>query len=119
MRLRNSKLPKICVIRGPVDIGSMICDELCNLGFDAWTDKDGAYSQADVVIMPADSVVLELMRDRKISFKKDVVIVLWLVEPLPPLEVSRGYGTGGFNRSANCKSGLANYFSRTTWRNNS
>lgn len=49
MCARDSKLPKICVMSGPVDIGSMICDELCNLGFDAWTDKDGAYSQADVV----------------------------------------------------------------------
>lgn len=84
MCARDSKLPKICVMCGPVDIGSMICDELCNLGFDAWTDKDGAYSQADVVIIPGDSVALELMRDRKISLKKDVVIVLWLVDPLPP-----------------------------------
>jgi hypothetical protein len=73
---------------GPIDIGSMICDELCNLGFDAWTDKDGAYSQADVVIMPTDSVALELMRDRKISFKQDVVTVLWLVDPLPPPDVT-------------------------------
>lgn len=84
MCARDSKLPKICVMRGPVDIGSMICDELCNLGFDAWTDKDGAYSQADILIIPADSVALELMRDWKISFKQNVVIVLWLVDPLPP-----------------------------------
>ena len=89
MCARDSKLPKICVIRGPVDLGSMICDELCNLGFDAWTDKDGAYSQADVVIMPADSVALELMRKRKISFKQDVVIVLWLIDPLPPPDVTK------------------------------
>jgi len=82
-------------MRGPVDIGSMICDELCNLGFDAWTDKDGAYSQADVLIMPTDSVALELMRDRKISFKQDVVIVLWLVDPLPPPEVTARSGLIG------------------------
>ncbi len=83
------KLPKICVIRGPVDLGSMICDELCNLGFDAWKDKDGAYLQADVVIVPGDSVALELMRKRKISFRQDVVMVLWLIDPLPPPDVTK------------------------------
>ncbi len=75
-------------MRGPLDLGSMICDELCNLGFDAWTDKDSAYSQADVVIMPTDSVALELMRDLEISFMQNVVIVLWLVDPFPPSGLS-------------------------------
>ena len=69
----NSKLPKIYVIEGVIDISSMICDELCNLGFDAWTDKDGDYSRADVVIIPADSVAFKLMRDRGMSFKQAVV----------------------------------------------
>lgn len=88
MCARDLKLPKICVALGPVDLGSMICDELCSLGFDAWTDKDGAYSQADVVIIPADSVVLEQIRNRKISLKYDVVIVLWVVDPLPPPDIT-------------------------------
>ena len=77
-------LPKICVIEGVIDISSMVCDELCNLGFDAWTDQDGDYSQADVLIIPADSVALKLMRDRGMSFRRDMVIILWLVDPLPP-----------------------------------
>ena len=84
MCARDPRLPKICVTCGPVDIGSAICDELCNLGFDAWTDKDGAYSQADVVIMPAGSMDF----DRKIPFKQDVIRVSWFLDPLPPPEVT-------------------------------
>ena len=85
----NHRRLKIFVAEGPFNIGRMVSEVLLDLGMDAWTESQGTFSKADVIIMPTSPEAgLGLTTDWQVPLKSGVVIVLWLVDPFPPPDLS-------------------------------
>jgi len=82
------KPKRILVITGPLEMGVMIRDVLRELGFDAWTEKEICCDQVDAIIFPSDSIGLELLESLGEARVRRAVKILWLVDPLPPPDLS-------------------------------
>lgn len=81
---KGTKKIKVLVITGPLEMGVMIRDVLCELGFDAWAENEGRNDEVDVVILPSDSIGLKLLEKWDESQLRRAVKILWLIDPLPP-----------------------------------
>jgi hypothetical protein len=84
-----AKDKKIFVTSGTVGIGTCICDVIRNLGFQAWTEKDGNCLGADIIILPANSESV-YTKNHKISTQNSKsIVILWLIHPLLPPGLSK------------------------------
>ncbi len=84
MDSKRVKKVRILVITGPVEMGVMIRDVLRELGFDAWTEEEIQIDEVDVVILPSDSIGLDLLGRLGEVRVHRALKILWLVDPLPP-----------------------------------
>jgi len=84
MNNRHKSKTRVFVGDSPLDMGRMICDVLLELGIEAWTAAEEDCSNADLVILPSDSVGLELLEGEDMSQTEGPATILWLVDPLPP-----------------------------------
>jgi hypothetical protein len=84
MNNRHKSETRVFVGDSPLDMGRMICDVLLELGIEAWTAAEADCSNADLVILPSDSIGLELLESQDMSQKEGLATLLWLVDPLPP-----------------------------------
>lgn len=84
MDSKGAKKVRILVVTGSVEMGVMIRDVLREFGFDAWTENEIQYDEVDVVIFPADSIGLELLKMWGEPRLRRAMTILWLVDPLPP-----------------------------------
>jgi len=85
----NEKSLRIYVSSGPLDMHEMLSDALVKLGFDSWTEKENRdLNQADVIIFISDTVGLNLLERYNLVGSRRPIVILWLVDPLPPLDLS-------------------------------
>jgi len=79
---------RILVTTGPLDMEMMITDVLLELGFDAWTEKEQRDDEVDAIILPSDSIGLEVLERLDKSQIRRAITIVWLLDPLPPPELS-------------------------------
>ncbi len=85
---KKNKRLKIFVVEGTMNMGGMICDVLLDLGIEAWTNPQRGYMDADVIIFPAGPAGLDLIIDWQVPPKPETILILWLVDPFPPPDMS-------------------------------
>jgi len=85
----NKKALRIYVPGGPLEMHEMLSDALVKLGFDSWTEKeDRNLNQVDVIIFISDTVGLNLLERYNLIGSRRPIVILWLVDPLPPPDLS-------------------------------
>jgi|GEM_PF-1398228 len=74
---------RVLVHRGPFGMGVELGDCLTELGLQAQIGAEDGWDEVDLVILPADAVVLG-HEDLRRHIGPNTVVVLWQVDPLPP-----------------------------------